>query len=81
MLDKLLLEHPRDIGESYGEHAGHALSIGLKLIGAGCACLVHALLPGLFLRTATTTVADIQSLMVRRSARPEAPAASAQSAA
>ncbi|MEM8766290.1 MAG: DUF6356 family protein [Pseudomonadota bacterium] len=65
-LRRLLLEHPRDIGESYGEHAGHALTIGLKMIGAGLACLVHAVLPGLFVRTATTTVDDIQGLMVRR---------------
>jgi len=68
MLDKLLLAHPRDIGESYGEHAGHALYIGARMIGAGVACLVHALLPGLFVRTASHTVDDIQNLMTRRSA-------------
>ena len=65
-LDKLLLEHPRDIGESYAEHAGHACYIGLKMIGAGIACLVHALLPGLFVRTATATVDDIQNRMIQR---------------
>ena len=56
MLDKLLMEHPRDIGESYGEHAGHALFIGIKLMTAGLACLVHAVLPGLFVRTASAAV-------------------------
>lgn len=68
MLDKLLTAHPRDIGESYGEHAGHAFYIGMRMIGAGLACLVHALLPGLFVRTASHTVDDIHDLMTRRSA-------------
>ena len=67
MLDKLLLEHPRDIGETYGVHAGHALYIGFKLITAGIACVIHALLPGLFVRTASQAVSDVQSLMVKRS--------------
>ena len=66
MLDKLLMEHPRDIGETYGEHAGHALTIGLKMLGGGLACLVHAVLPGLFVRTATNAVADVQNLMTKR---------------
>ena len=68
MLDKLLLEHPRDIGETYGEHAGHALHIGFRMMGAGVACVVHALLPGLFVRTASRAVADVQSLMAQRTA-------------
>jgi hypothetical protein len=68
MLDKLLMEHPRDIGESYGEHAGHALYIGARMLAAGFACLVHAVLPGLFVRTASEAVEDIQDLMTKRTA-------------
>ena len=66
MLDKLLTSHPRDIGETYGEHAGHALYIGLRMLGGGLACLVHAVLPGLFVRTASEAVDDIQDLMTKR---------------
>ena len=69
MLDKLLMEHPRDIGETYGEHAGHALYIGTKLLGAGMACLIHAALPGLFVRTASNAVGDVQDLMTKRTTR------------
>lgn len=69
MLDKLLMEHPRDIGESYGEHAGHALFIGTRLLTAGLACLVHAVLPGLFVRTASEAVEDVQGLMAKRTTR------------
>jgi hypothetical protein len=80
MLDKLLMEHPRDIGESYGEHAGHALYIGTKLLGAGLACLIHAALPGLFVRTASAAVQDVQDLMTKRTtpARMDEPVASGQ---
>jgi hypothetical protein len=67
-LDKLFREHPRDIGESYGEHAGHALFIGSRMLLAGCACVVHALLPGLFERTASNTVDRILALMAERTA-------------
>jgi len=66
MLDKLLTAHPRDIGETYGEHAGHALYIGLRMLVGGLACLVHAVLPGLFVRTASEAVDDIQNLMSKR---------------
>ena len=69
MLDKLLAEHPREIGETYGEHAGHALYIGLKMLGGGLACLVHAVLPGLFVRTASEAVDDIQNLMHKRTSQ------------
>jgi hypothetical protein len=65
-LDKLILDHPRDIGETYTEHASHALTIGGKMLCSGIACLVHALLPGLFVRTASRTVEDIQALMESR---------------
>ena len=66
MLDRLLFDHPKDIGETYPEHAGHAFTIGFKLIAAGCACLVHALLPALFVRTASNTVNGIVALMNSR---------------
>ena len=69
MLDKLMLEHPRDIGETYTEHAGHALQIGARLVLAGLACLVHAVLPGLFVRTASHAVGDVQSRMAARAKR------------
>ncbi len=65
-LNKLILDHPRDIGETYTEHASHALTIGGKMLYSGVACLVHALVPGLFIRTASQTVEDIQARMDSR---------------
>ena len=66
MLRKLLFEHPQEIGETYAQHASCALWIGLRLIAAGLACLVHALLPGLCVRTASEAVDDITKLMGTR---------------
>jgi hypothetical protein len=74
MLQKLLFEHPRQIGETYTEHASHACSIGLRMIGAGLACLVHAVLPGLCVRTASRTVNAITDLMQQRTPAPDSPA-------
>jgi hypothetical protein len=67
MLERLLLKHPQEIGETYAEHASHALWIGLRMIAAGLACLVHALIPGLCIRTASRTVESITGLMETRS--------------
>jgi hypothetical protein len=69
MLRKLLFEHPEEIGESYSEHASHALWIGLQMIGAGLACLLHAIVPGLCICTASRTVSAITDLMHAREAK------------
>ena len=66
LLARLFVDHPRDIGEGYAEHATHALWIGARMILSGFACLVHALVPGLFVRTASRTVEDIVELTDRR---------------
>ena len=67
-LDRLFAEHPREIGETYSEHASHAAYIGCRMLLAGLACLVHAVLPGLFVRTASNTVDGIIELMEKRTA-------------
>lgn len=66
MIERLFLAHLHDIDESYTQHAGHAFYIGLRLLWSGFACLVHGLLPGLFMKTASNTLADIEQLMARR---------------
>lgn len=77
MFDLMFRKHPRDIGETYTEHAGHALFIGSRLLLAGCACLTHALVPGLCTRTASNILAEIAELMARRTGEAHAPAAGA----
>lgn len=62
------VEHPHSLGQSYGEHLSGATGIGLSLLGAGCACLIHGLLPFLFTNTATRVVSrSWERLVVARS--------------
>ena len=65
-------EHPASVGETYTEHMGRAACFGLRMIGAGIACLVHALLPFLFVRTGSSAIAELNDRMVvnRRIAPP-----------
>lgn len=48
--------HPKEVGESYGRHFGQAAWYGVRMIGGGIACLVHAFFPFLFVHTASRTM-------------------------
>lgn len=52
-------EHPATVGESYGQHFAFASSIGVKLLAAGGAALLHALLPFLCKTTASRAVQEL----------------------
>ena len=45
-----------------------AVKIGAELIGAGLACIVHAMVPGWFTETAGRTVERMHDHMVQRKA-------------
>jgi hypothetical protein len=67
---RLFLDHPRSVGESYLEHQRHALGFGISLLGAALACIVHALVPGLFVRTGSDAIARLhERMIVQRAAR------------
>ncbi|MBT6191684.1 MAG: hypothetical protein HOI22_15685 [Tateyamaria sp.] len=59
MLTRVFLSHPRDVNESYGEHAIFAGGFAVRLILAGGAALVHAVIPCLFEKTASRMIADM----------------------
>ena len=61
-------EHPHAVGETYGQHAAHAAGFGGLLIGAGLACLVHAVLPWMFEATASNLVVRLHEKMAHRRA-------------
>jgi hypothetical protein len=48
---ELFNRHPRTVDETYLEHMGVASSFGFRMIVAGCACLIHGLLPFTFVKT------------------------------
>jgi hypothetical protein len=66
-------EHPASVGETYTEHMGQAASFGFRLVLAGIACLIHAVLPFAFVRTGSRAIAELNERMVlkrRRDSRP-----------
>lgn len=52
----IFTQHPIEVGESYGQHLRHAGGVGFVLVGAGLACLIHAVLPFLFVNTGSNTI-------------------------
>lgn len=68
LMRRLFIDHPRSLGMSWGEHGIGAVAIGATLVGAGAACLVHALVPGWFTQTAGKTVARIYEHVQQRKA-------------
>jgi hypothetical protein len=66
--DRLFLEHPRSLGMSWAGHGFGAVKIGARLVGAGCACLVHAVVPAVFTQTAGKTITGMYEHMMRRKA-------------
>ena len=68
LADRLFLEHPRSLGMSWAGHGVGAVAIGVTLVAAGVACLVHAIVPGWFTQTAGKTVTGMYEHMMRRKA-------------
>ena len=67
MLGRLFLDHPRSVDESYFEHLLFAGGFALRLVGAGLAALVHALVPCLFEKTASNMIAKMYAKTSNRS--------------
>lgn len=68
LVHRLFVDHPRSLGMSWSEHGLGAVAIGATLVGAGAACLVHALVPGWFTQTAGKTVSRIYDHIQQRKA-------------
>lgn len=66
MIDRLFRAHPRSIGEDYLTHGAVAARFGLVMIGGGIACLVHAVVPALFPRTASDAVKRLHGMLAAR---------------
>jgi len=63
--------HPATVGETYGEHLVMATSFGCRMVLAGVACILHGLIPFVFVRTGSRAVAELNQRMIAgRSARP-----------
>lgn len=59
MISRIFLAHPAKVDETFLEHMAFASKFAAKLFMAGGAALVHAVIPCLFEKTASTIIADL----------------------
>lgn len=59
MIQRIFLDHPATVDETYGQHFLFALKFSGALFAAAGAALVHALIPCLFEKTASKAVARL----------------------
>ena len=64
MMKRLFTDHPATVGESYTEHMGMACRFAGHMLLGGVACLVHALLPFLFVKTGSAIITELHCRMV-----------------
>ena len=65
VLGRVFLHHPHSLGESYWEHQRQALEFGSLMVMAGVACLIHALVPALFVKTGSTMISNLHDRLIR----------------
>ncbi len=60
----IFTNHPKAIGETYGQHFIHAGGFGFSMIGGGIACLLHAVCPWLCEKTGSDMIRRLYRSMV-----------------
>jgi len=73
LFSTLFLNHPQSVDEGYFEHLAVASWFALKMLFGGMACLVHALLPCLFVETGSKQINDLYQKMVLSRHRKQSP--------
>ena len=61
--------HPASVGETYGQHLRFALDFGARMALGGLAASLHALLPFLFITTASRTLDELTAIRDRNARR------------
>ena len=75
-LIRAFTEPPASVGETYAEHLVSAVCFGTRMVLAGIACLVHGVLPFLFVRTGSRAIAELNERMIADRGLPLQPIAS-----
>lgn len=64
MFKKLFVDHPASVNETYFQHFGVAMGFATRLFVATCACLVHAFVPGMCVKTGSKIITGLHDKMV-----------------
>ena len=62
-MKNIFTEHPKSVGESYLLHGIHAMRYALTFLLLFFIALIHAILPFLFIRTASDIVCEMSADM------------------
>jgi hypothetical protein len=65
-IHKLFTAHPDSVGESYGEHLFRATFFGARMIVGGLACIVHGVLPFLFVSTGSRAISELNEQIIAK---------------
>jgi uncharacterized phage-associated protein len=63
-LQRLFTAHPQSVDETYRQHLMRAARFGGRMVFAGLACMTHALLPFIFVRTGSEAITELNEQMV-----------------
>lgn len=66
MYNRLFVDHPKSVDESYGEHFRVAGSFGVAMIWGGMKALVHAIIPGCCITSGSDTVKRLNHIIVEQ---------------
>ncbi|MBO6813954.1 MAG: hypothetical protein JJ891_03760 [Rhizobiaceae bacterium] len=66
LLHRTFLAHPNSVEESYFQHFRFAMNFSGTLFVAACAALIHALVPALCERTASSRINELHRRMHNR---------------
>lgn len=69
---RLFADHPASVNETYVQHLASASYFGLRMVIAGFACLIHALLPFVFSATGREAITELHTKMVTHRERDSA---------
>ncbi len=65
MFQRLMIDHPRSVGETYFEHQAAALSYAGPLFVAAFAATLHSIIPGLCQKTGSRIILGLHERLTR----------------
>jgi len=63
-INKLFLDHPASVGESYFQHLVTASTFALRMMVGGIACFLHGLFPFMCTKTGSGVINELHHTMV-----------------
>jgi len=61
-----MYSHLKEVNETYFEHLQFAQKCGWRMVLAGLACVLHSIIPSIFVSTASTTMKKLEQEITER---------------